>query len=291
MINQYKEDFLNGMYPVEEYDICRYASDKEKFAREWLLNKRPVNIDNPQNVVDLICHEKIRLIHAPYNELRVRMGWVDKCRAYDKLNEMGMSELAIPYVYRAWKPWFNEEIFTYMTEPNTTYIIKTNHGSGWNIKYTPGKTDKQIVLNKINGWLKLNYAYISGYEVQYKWVKPGIVIQKLLTETPLDWSFWCIDGKIEGIGLTKKLGKNYEDYIGFFDENGEMPKWFIGMQPAMFKMNIKQKEILERMKPYVKRLCTGFPFVRVDMYCVNGKIYFGEMTFTPCSGVLDVSTT
>ena len=291
MINQYKQDLLSGKYPIGEYDACRFAPDKEKFAREWLLSKRPVNIDNPQNVVDLICHEKIRLIHAPYEELLDRMGWADKCYAYDRLAQKGLSELAIPYVYRAWKPQFDEDIFTYMTDKNATYIIKTNHGSGWNIKYTPGKSDKKATLDKINGWLKQNYAYISGYEAQYKWIKPGIVIQKLLTEIPLDWSFWCINGKIEGVGLTKKLGKNFEDYVGFFDENGEMPKWFIGMVPAMFKMNKKQKEILERMKPYVNELAKGYPFVRVDMYCVDGKIYFGEMTFTPCSGVLDVSFT
>jgi len=274
-----------------EYDACRFADDKVAFARNWLLSKRQVNIDNPQNVVDIICHEKIRLINAPYEELKDRMMWSDKIMAYEMLRKAGLSDIAVPYEHFEYTLHVDESIFQYMQEQGTTYIIKTNHGSGWNIKYTPGVTDKKMVLDKLNGWLGQNYAYISGYEVQYKWIKPGIVIQKLLTATPLDWSFWCIDGQIEGIGLTKKLGKNFEDYVAFTDANGEFPKWFIGMWPAMQKMNPKQKAILERMRPIVNKLCAGRRFVRVDLYCVNDKIYFGEMTFTPCSGILDVTYT
>ena len=291
MINQYKQDLLAGKYPMGEYDACRFADDKVAFARNWLLSKRQVNIDNPQNVVDIICHEKIRLINAPYEELKDRMMWSDKIMAYEMLRKVGLSDIAVPYEHFEYTLHVDESIFQYMQEQGTTYIIKTNHGSGWNIKYTPGVTDKKMVLEKLNGWLGQNYAYISGYEVQYKWIKPGIVIQKLLTATPLDWSFWCIDGQIEGIGLTKKLGKNFEDYVAFTDANGEFPKWYIGMWPAMQKMNPKQKAILERMKPIVNKLCAGRKFVRVDLYCVNDKIYFGEMTFTPCSGILDVSYT
>lgn len=290
MINQYKQDLQNGKYELHEYDACRYAADKTKFAKEWLLSKREVNIDDPHNVVDLICHEKIALINAPFCELEKRMMWADKICAYECLRKIGMSDLAVPYACIKYCTHVDEHIFECMSE-NCAYIIKTNHGSGWNIKYIPGKTDKKRCLEKLNFWLRQNYAYISGYEVQYKWIKPGIVIQKLLNDTPLDWSFWCIDGQIGGVGLTKKLGKNFEDYVAFVDENGEKPKWFIGMPPAMMKLNNKQKTILERMKPIVKKLANGFKFVRVDLYCVNDKIYFGEMTFTPCSGVLDVSYT
>lgn len=288
MINQYKQDLLSGKCEMHEYDACRFADDKTKFAKEWLLSKRKVDIDNPQNIVDLICHEKIALITASFDELEKRMKWADKIFAYTQLHNFGLDDIAIPYVHCEYCTHVDERVFEYMSD-DCTYIIKTNHSSGWNLKYTPRKTDKQMCLEKLNLWLSQNYAYISGYEVQYKWIKPGIVIQKLLTETPLDWSFWCVDGQIGGVGLTKKLGKNFEEYVAFVDENGEKPKWFIGMPPAMMKLNNKQKSTLERMKPIVKKLASGFRFVRVDLYCVNDKIYFGEMTFTPCSGVLDVS--
>lgn len=290
MINLYKKQWIYNKGKSNEYDDCCFYPNKVEFAKRWILNKKEVNFDNPQNVVDLICKEKINLISASYDELKKKQDWSDKISAYDKLHELGLDDLAIPSVKKTRCLRVTEDLFRGLKE-NETYIIKTNHGSGWNLKFTPGKSNEQYIIDKLNEWLSLNYCYISGYELQYKWIKPGVIIQKLLCDTPMDWSFWCIDGKINGVGLTKKLGKNFEDYIAFTDENGETPEWYIGVKPAMMKMNPSQKKILERMKPIVSKLCDGFKFVRVDLYCVNDKIYFGEMTFTPCSGILDVSYT
>lgn len=117
----------------------------------------------------------------------------------------------------------------------------------------------------------------------------GFVIQPLLVDRPMDWGFWCENGKIEGISLTRKLGPNFANYIAFVDENGKESEWYIGVKPEMNNLNKSQMNILERMKPYVLKLCKDFKFVRVDMYCINDKIYFGEMTFTPCSGDLDIN--
>lgn len=292
MVNEYKLSWFRKEIPYNEYDACRFAPDKLAFARDWILKQRPYyNIDNPSNVVELICNEKLKLITAPWEDIKERMELSDKIKVYDKLDELGFSSIKVPYVYKAYCKQVDESIFDYMNEEGTTYIIKTNHGSGWNIKYTAGKSDKQNVLKNVNTWLQTNYAYISGCEWQYKWIKPGIVIQKLITEVPLDWSFWCIDGEIEGIGLTKKFGKNFEEYIAFTDKDGNHPKWFIGAEPEMLELNAKQSKIVSEMKQYVYAIAKKFKFVRVDMYYANGQIYFGEATFTPCSGILDVSFT
>lgn len=290
MINQYKEKYIRGLVPRNDYDDCRFAVDKVKYAKDWLLSQRQININTPQTIVDIICKEKIDLITAPYEKVLKKQLWSDKIAVYHEMEKMGLGDLLIPCELKCYMSKANEHIFDKL-EDGVTYIIKTNHGSGWNIKYTHGQTDKQMVLNKINTWLNSNFAYLSGYEVQYKFIKPGIVIQRLITEVPLDWSFWCVDGKIEGVGLTKKYGKNYQEYVAFCDKDGNKPKWYIGMEPPIFHLHPKQKEILEQMKPYVLKIAEGYKFIRVDMYCVNGKIYFGEATFTPCSGILDVSYT
>lgn len=288
MLNEYREKYVRGLIPRNDYDDCRFASDKVKYAKDWLLSQRKINLNDPQTIVDVICKEKIDLITAPYEKLIKKQKWSDKIAVYDEMKKLGLEDLLIPCELRCYMNQANENIFRNLEE-GVTYIIKTNHGSGWNIKYTHGKTDKQMVLNKLNEWLNTNYAYISGYELQYKFIKPGILIQRLITETPLDWSFWCKDGNIEGVGLTKKYGKNWEEYVAFTDKDGNRPNWYIGMEPAMLRLNNSQKEILERMKPIVAKIADGHKFVRVDLYCVNGKIYFGEATFTPCSGILDVS--
>ena len=109
----------------------------------------------------------------------------------------------------------------------------------------------------------------------------------MLTDEILDWSFWCLNGEIKYIGLTRKLGKNFEEYVAFTDENGQKADYIIGTSPEMFVLNKAQLNAVNSMKPFVHYVANKFHFVRVDMYRVDGKNYFGEATFTPCSGILD----
>lgn len=292
MINEYKEKWLRGEIK-SEYDDCRFAPDKGAFARQWIKKAHPnINPDNPQNIVDRICHWKLEDIEHPdvtYINLKTR--WSDKVGVYDELKKMGLQEICLPYEIKTYGETFDESyLFELDTRPKEwTYIIKCNHGSGWNLLYHPNQTSHKIVLDNMNNWLQTNYAYISGLEMQYKWIKPGYIIQPVMVYKPLDWSFWCENGEIEGVGLTRKCGKNFEEYIAFVDKEGNQNDWFIGGDCDLTNLNSKQKEILKQMIPYVEKIAKQFKFVRCDMYYMNGKVYFGEATFTPCSGILDIT--
>lgn len=292
MINEYKEKWLRGEIK-SDYDDCRYAPDKGAFARQWIKKAHPnINPDNPQNIVDRICNLKLEDIEHPdvaYIKLKTR--WCDKVGVYDELKKIGLQEICLPYEVKTYGETFDESyLFELDTRPKEwTYIIKCNHGSGWNLLYHPDKTSHKMVLENMNNWLQTNYAYISGLEMQYKWIKPGYIIQPVMVYKPLDWSFWCENGEIEGVGLTRKCGKNFEEYIAFVDKEGNQNDWFIGGDCDLTNLNSKQKEILKQMIPYVEKIAKQFKFVRCDMYYMNGKVYFGEATFTPCSGILDIT--
>lgn len=292
MINEQKEKWERGEISGD-YNECRFTTDKSAYARKWLnstkLDLRP---DEPRNIVDRICHWKLEDIehpNIPYIQLKSK--WTDKIAVYDLLAEQGMSEISLPCECRTYAQNLDEEILTRLDgRPSEwKYIIKCNHGSGWNIQYTPGQTNHAMVMGKMDMWLQTNYAYLSGYEVQYKWIKPGYVIQPIYVHRPLDWSFWCEDGVIEGVGLTRKVGKNLEEYIAFVNPDGDESEWFIGSEPDQTFLNSRQKDILLQMKPYVEKIAKPFKFVRCDMYYMEGKVYFGEATFTPCSGILDIT--
>jgi hypothetical protein len=294
MINEYKEKWARGEIK-SDYDDCRYAPDKSAYAREW-IKKAHANIDpdTPKNIVDRICHLKLEDIEhpdIPYINLKTR--WSDKVGVYEELANMNLREICLPYEFKTYSETLDENnLFELDMKPKDwTYIIKCNHGSGWNLLYRPCQSNHKVVMDKINGWLATNYAYISGLEMQYKWIKPGYIIQPVMVYKPLDWSFWCENGEIEGVGLTRKNGKNFEDYIAFVDKYGNQNDWFIGGDPEQTNINSKQKEILKQMIPYVERIAKQFKFVRCDMYYMNGKVYFGEATFTPCSGILDITYT
>lgn len=292
MINEYKEKWLRGEIK-SDYDDCRYAPDKGAFARQWIKKAHPnINPDNPQNIVDRICNLKLEDIEHPdvaYINLKTR--WSDKVGVYEELKKMGLQEISLPYEVKTYGETFDESyLFELDTRPKEwTYIIKCNHGSGWNLLYHPDQTSHKMVMDNMNNWLQTNYAYISGLEMQYKWIKPGYIIQPVMVYKPLDWSFWCENGEIEGVGLTRKCGKNFEEYIAFVDKEGNQNDWFIGGDCDLTNLNSKQKEILKQMIPYVEKIAKQFKFVRCDMYYMNGKVYFGEATFTPCSGILDIT--
>ena len=274
-----------------DYESCRFAKDKVQYAKDWLIaNKPDVNFENPQNIVDRICRYKLDDIeHPDIQYINLKSRWSDKVGVYKELEDIGLKDLQLPAEWLVYGKSFDSSILDTLDKRPSDwhYIIKCNHGSGWNLPYTPNVTKHEIVIDNMNRWLNTNYAYISGLEIQYKWIKPGYVVQPVYVQQPLDWSFWCENGKIEGIGLTRKCGKNYEQYIAFVNEDGKQNSWYIGAEPEQANLFPSQVKILKQMIPYVFKLVKPFKFVRCDLYYINKKVYFGELTFTPCSGVLD----
>jgi hypothetical protein len=82
-----------------------------------------------------------------------------------------------------------------------------------------------------------------------------------------------------------------EEYFAFTTDEGEKPDIYIGIPPMRYNLLPKEKDIVEKMKPIVKQLASDFKFVRVDLYYIQGHIYFGELTFSPCSGKLIIEHT
>lgn len=277
---EYRKEWESGLHKTE-YNDCRFAEDRVLFARQWISNKLPfVNIDNPQNIVDWINNYKI------YDMDPLKPVCADKISAIDELRKRGLGDIVIYPYYPFRCTEFTMDMFNSI--PDGKWIFKCNHGSGWNMKFEkkPGCNPKYLI-EKLNEWLSLDYAFIGGWEWQYHEIQRGVIVQPCLADRPLmDWSFWCEGGEIEYIQLTRKLGKNLEEYFAFTDANGEKPDLYIGIEPMRYRLLDKEKTIYEKMKPYITKLAKGFKFVRVDLYYVNGHIYFGELTFTPCSGKL-----
>lgn len=274
---EYKQEWLNGLHQTD-YNNCRFANDKTQYAIEWTKkNVTNVNLENPQNIVDRINWYKI------YDKDPRKVKWADKIYAMRNLKDMGLSDIIIPPVFYTYDYLARE---TYLALPDGKYIIKCNHGSGWNMRFEkkPG-FDPTYMLNKIKEWYYLNYAYVTGYEWQYEQITPGIIIQPDYGQLK-DWMFWCENGEIKYVQTARKLGKNLEEFFTFTDADGNKPDAYIGVEPMRFHLLESEKVILEKMKPIAKTLASDFKFVRVDLYYINGQVKFGELTFSPCSGKL-----
>lgn len=275
---EYRQEWLNGLHQTD-YNNCRFAEDKTQFSIDWIKNKLPnVNLENPQNLIDRINWCKI------YDKDERKPIWADKISAHLELSLSTLKDIVISpaYIFRTNK--FTKESFN--TIPDGKWFFRCNHGSGWNMRFEKKKgNDPTYLISKLNEWLSLNYAYIGGYEWQYENINRGIIVQPDLGQL-LDWQFWCENGEIKYIQLSRKLGKNLEEFICFTDSSCENTDMYLGIKPMRFKLLSKEKETYKKMKPIVEQLASDYKFVRVDLYSINDKVKFSELTFSPCSGNL-----
>jgi hypothetical protein len=162
------------------------------------------------------------------------------------------------------------------------YVIKTNNASG-QVIVVKGKADRSAIISKLSVWLKSNY-YWPGREYQYFHIKPRVMIEECLRNQdgsgPLDYRFWCFNGIPEVI----QVDNHAHDINPFFDIKWNLLDLYYregASRPAIAKpINFEQMMFI------ASQLSAGFDFVRVDLYNVDGQIYFGELTFTPNGGAL-----
>jgi len=164
-----------------------------------------------------------------------------------------------------------------------SFVIKANHGSGWNILVQDkDNIDKSKIHDQTLNWLKCNY-YSIGREYQYKWIKPTIIIEKLLgtPDAPLrDYKFFCFNGIPKFIQLDVDRFSAHKR--NFYDLNWKLLPLTI-LYPA-YKGTISKPSTLNEMIEIAKKLSSKFPFVRVDLYESNNQVYFGELTLHPGGG-------
>jgi len=166
------------------------------------------------------------------------------------------------------------------------FIVKTTNGSGTNIicrdrsEFDEG--DAKVKLREYLDRPQIN----AGREWAYNGVQKRIVVEELLVDknNPQgginDYKFICFDGTVACVVVdvdryTDHKRNFYNEDWQRIDVESDHPNLDYDIDPP-----VCYTEMLE----IAKKLSKGFPAVRVDLYCVNGKVYFGEMTFYPWSG-------
>lgn len=165
------------------------------------------------------------------------------------------------------------------------FVLKCTHGSHCNIICKDkGELDIELAKSKLNKWMKKSW-YWFGREWVYKEIKPRIVCEQFMVDNSneglKDYKFLCFNGKAKSIFIAQGLGKNRKS--DFYDlnfqhipvkqhnENSDS----ISERPINLKKMIELSEVLSK----------DIPHVRVDFYEINGKVYFGELTFYHFSGL------
>ena len=228
-----------------------------------------LNLDNPKTY-----NEKLQWMKARYRDPLITR-CADKVAVRSYIAEkIGEEYLAPVYgVYDA------VDAIDLDALPNE-FVFKSNHASGHVILCKDkSKMDWPKEFWKMKKWLLTNYFYTSG-ESYYRAIKPKIICEKLHPGEIIDYKFVCFNRKPQYLYACSDRGKGTK--INFLD---------LEFKPLPFrkkelpKDNLKKPDNFEKMVELAGILAQDFPFVRVDFYDIEGKIYFGELTFCPGGGL------
>ena len=257
----------------------RVKADPLKANRELFVRHfgREPDLEHPTDFNE----KSMWLVHNVYKDDPTVTRCVDKYGMRGYLQEKGLGHL-LPEVYGVWgKP----SQIDWDALPNA-FALKCNHGCGCNILCRDkAKLDRKAAEKQLKKWLKINFAYYYG-EVNYEHVLPKVFCEEFLDDgnvQPTDYKVLCFNGEPKLFMLCTDREKGAK--FTFTDADYNRLKWETGYhaggelppKPATF----------EDMKRYAREISKPFPFVRVDFYDIHGKLYVGEMTFSPLGSAID----
>jgi hypothetical protein len=234
------------------------------------------DFDNPKSFQEKMCWKMIN----DRNPLLTLTA--DKLRVYDYVAEKGLPDILIPLLFSGETP---EEIpFHLLPE---SYVCKTNGGSGGMVM-----VEKDKMKKKYGGYSKLDIAsivsilqaylgrvYNHGLEWCYNDIVPAVLVQEHLGDLPAI-KFYACRGEVDYL--------YYEDIsdghkITIYDKDWNV----VPVRYDKFRLceEVPEPKNFKEMLRVAKILGEDFDFVRVDLYNVDGKIYFGELTHYPTAGL------
>lgn len=263
---------LNELRSVKRSVMRRSEGEDILLKRYLRVHGKPLNSTNPQNFTEKLFCRMISL-NRGHNPIFTQLADKYTARAYVS-NKVGEQHL-VKLLWHGTDP----SAIPFDTLP-AEYVIKTNHGSS-HIIVVKGEPDRIDIIGRLSGWLKNNY-YWSCREHQYYHIKPRVMIEEYLRTQdgsgPLEYRTWCFKGIPEVI----QVDNHAKDINPFFDTHWNQLDLYY--REGVSRPAIARPMNFEQMMSIASRLSTGFDFVRIDLYNLNGKIYFGECTFTPMAG-------
>lgn len=281
--NDKREDFPEFIAELNDKNIkekFKYLMDDKLFLEKQFKEYMgyDINFDNPKSYNEKLNWTKLYDRNTLYTQLTDKYA----VRGYVK-KKIGEKYL-IPII----GVWDNAVDIDFDALPNQ-FVLKCTHDSGSCFICKDKNTIvKEDVVKNLNGYLNKNYYYYNR-EWAYKDINPKIIAEKYmggrLNDLP-DYKFFCFNGRVFCSYTMKNYMINHDDgECGFFDRDYNiMPLIRKDFKPICYQL---PKPInYTKMIEVAETLSEGFPHVRVDLYNIEGIIYFGEMTFYNSAGYM-----
>lgn len=255
-----------------------WESDEKRICRKYRgeLGRDP-DLESPTTYT-----EKVLWLNLRHRDPR-QVVCADKYAVREWVAERVGEEILVPFI----GVYDDANDIDFESLPDA-FVIKATHGSGWNlIVPDKGALDWEEAKGSLQDWLSRSY-FAHKREWQYRDVPHRLIVEQFLEDEdggiPSQYQFFCFRRGDQQTILVQvdfdELTSHRRDYYDL--DWRRMP--FTSRVPNA-EREAPRPERLEDMLEVVRALSEDFPFVRVDLFLVRGRIYFGELTFTSGGGM------
>lgn len=250
----------------------------------YIMHKWP-HFKHPRDLNEKINYLKFYGDTSRWAEL------TDKYAVRQYIESIGLGDILV----KLYGKWDSVDEIDWNALPDR-FVMKCNNGSGdVLICKDKQKLDIEETKRYFNKMLHRKFGVASG-EPHYAKIKPCIIAEELLDSSTqpcgstsmVDYKIWCFNGEPHSF-LCCYNRKQYHANVGMYDLD-----WQYHPEYSVFTEHYKESSqtlprpiCLETMLETSRKLSDGFPVVRVDLYEVDGHVYFGELTFTSQSGCMN----
>ena len=258
-------------------NALRFIPDNIMLKLQYKIKTgRNLNLKNPLRYTEKLQWYKLNYRNPVMHQC------VDKYKVRDYVESKGLGKILVGMIAH-----YDDIDQVNWDELPQQFVMKTtNGGGGLNVVVCQDKSKLNIAELREKLKCKKFRSRSGGREWAYYGLEPGIIVEELLIneQNPEagvnDYKIFCYDGK------PKYIIVDVDRYIGhkrnFYDMNWN--NLYITSDCPAADGDVEKPENLDEMMEIASKLSEDFPYVRVDLYNVSGKIYFGELTFYPWSG-------
>lgn len=256
--------------------------------RYFVRFRKRLNLNNPKTLNEKILYLSLR------TDTHLRTKLTDKWKVREYVKECGLEKILV----KLYGVWENAKNIDFTALPNS-FVLKPNHGSG-DIILVKDKMilDKEFIISQINKDLSKKYGELEGGRHYYD-IIPVVIAEEFLkndevskkySSSIIDYKIWCFNGKPYYIWTCCNRDKNGTDVMTYDLNWNTHPEYSVFCKHYRQGKKLPKPINFDEMIKIAEKLAKPFPCVRVDLYNINGKIYFGEMTFTSLGGLMDFYT-
>ena len=276
----YKNILKNKELRYKLLSALKFVPDKTMLKLQYFIKfRRKLDLKNPKRFTEKIQWYKL------YYKNDIMPGCSDKYRVREYVKAKGLEHIL-------------NELYTVFESPEDIslaslpekFVLKLSNGSGTNIICrNKGELEENFVKEEFKKFIFRANANL-GREWPYIKSKPVIVAEKLLEDerhinnAVNDYKIFCYDGKPEYVIC---ITDRYTDSCNHLVYDTQWNKIRVASEGADIDKDAPKPENLAEMLDIARKLSEGFPFARIDLYSLDGKVYFGEITFYPWSGYME----